>query len=150
MPIVRESDFVRKRHHLSFKHAYKMKLLLLIVITLSILAYSKQNVDKVNVTSIDQLAGEWQWESTCGGIIENCAYSSGTNYAVIDFGSNGKYIELRNGTVYMEANYVVIKTTDTSGILKFNNKSYENSVSIVNGQLEITRGELTDTYLKIQ
>lgn len=127
-----------------------MKIFILITLAFSILACSKQNEDKIDETGIDQVTGEWQWVSTCGGIIQNCTYSSDTNYAVIHFGSNGKYMELHNGTVYMEANYVVIKTTDTTGTLKFNNKSYENSISIVNEQLEITRGELTATYLKIQ
>lgn len=127
-----------------------MKYLLFVILVISILACKKQNEDKVNITSIDQLTGAWQWVSTCGGIIENCAYASDTIYAVIHFGSNGRYVELHNGTVYMEANYVVIKTNETSGTLKFNNKNYQNPVSIVNGQLEISRGELTDTYFKIQ
>lgn len=127
-----------------------MKFLLLIVLALSILAFSKQHEDKIDVTRIDQVIGEWQWVSTCGGITKNYTYSSDTNYAVIQFGSNGKYMELHNGTVYTEANYVVMKTSDTTGTLKFNNKSYEYSISIMNGQLEITKGELTDTYFRIQ
>lgn len=127
-----------------------MKFLLVIAFAFSILAFSQQNENKVKVTSIDLVTGEWKWVSTSSGIIENCEYSSDDHYAVIDFGSNGKYVELHNGTVFMEANYVVLKTNETSGTLKFNNKNYERSVRRVNNQLEITRGELTDTYIKIQ
>jgi hypothetical protein len=126
-----------------------MKVLLLIVLALSILSCSKQKDDNPNITNISQLTGEWQWVSTCGGIVENCSYSSDNNYAVIAFGSNGKYVELHNGTVYMEANYIIVKIDETSGTLRFNSYKYENSVRIVNNQLEIGRGELVDTYKKL-
>lgn len=127
----------------------KMRLLLLVLMSLCILSCSKQNEDKMDVTNIDQLTGEWKWVSTCGGIIENCSYSSDTNYAVIGFGSNGKFVELHNGTVYMEADYIVVKINETSGRLRFNSQKYENILSIVNNQLEIGRGEIVDTYKKI-
>jgi len=126
-----------------------MKLLLLIVLMLSILSCSKQKDDNPNITSINQLTGQWQWVSTCGGIVENCSYASDTHYAVIDFGSNGKYVELHNGTVYLEANYIIVKINETSGTLRFNSYKYENSVRIVNNQLEIGRGELVDNYKKL-
>lgn len=126
-----------------------MKLLFAIILTLSIIGCTKQNEDKMDVTSIDQVSGEWQWISTCGGIIQNCTYSSDSNYAIIDLGSNGKYVELHNGTVYREANYCIVKINETSGTLRFNNNKYESPVKIVNNQLEIVRGELIDTYQKI-
>jgi hypothetical protein len=126
-----------------------MKLLLVILLTLSMIGCAKQNEDKMDVTSIDQVAGEWQWVSTCGGIINSCSYASETNYAVIDLGSNGKFVELHNGTVYKEADYVIVKVNETSGTLRFNNIKYESSVRIVNNHLEISRGELVDTYQKI-
>lgn len=126
-----------------------MKQLLLILLALSMAGCSKQNEDKIELTSIDQVTGEWQWVSTCGGLIENCAYSSGDHYAVIVFGSNGKFVELHNGTVYKEADYLVVKINKTSGTLRFNNSKYESPVRIVNNLLEISRGELVDTYQKI-
>jgi hypothetical protein len=126
-----------------------MKLLLLVLLTISIISCTKQNEDKMNVTSIGQVTGEWQWISTCGGIDENCIYSSDTNYAIIDFGSNGKFVELHNGTVYMEADYIIIESNETSGRLRFSSQKYERSVSLVNNHLEIGRGELVDTYKKI-
>jgi len=121
----------------------------MIGLVVSILGCSKQAEDKLDVTNIDQITGEWQWISTCGGIIENCSYSSDTNYAVVDFGSNGKFVELHNGTVYMEADYIIIKSNETTGRLRFNSQKYESRLSIVNNQLEIHRGELIDTYKKI-
>ncbi|MDO9256394.1 MAG: hypothetical protein Q7U54_12835 [Bacteroidales bacterium] len=126
-----------------------MKLLLLVLFAFSIVSCAKQNEDKVNVTTLGQITGEWQWLSTCGGIVENCTYSSDTNYAVIDFGSNSKYVELHNGIVYMEADYIIIKGNETSGRIRFSGQKYESTVSIVNNQLEIGRGELVDTYKKI-
>jgi hypothetical protein len=126
-----------------------MKLLLLVLLTFSIVSCAKQNEDKVKITTIGQITGEWQWISTCGGIVENCIFKSDTNYAVIDFGSTGKFVELHNGTVYMEADYIIIKENETSGRLRFSGQKYESTVSIVNNQLEIGRGELVDTYKKI-
>ncbi len=126
-----------------------MKLLLLVLLSFSIVSCAKQNEEIIKVKSIGQITGEWQWVSTCGGIVENCVYASETNNAVIVFGSNGKYVELHNGTVYMEADYIVIKVNETSGRLRFTGQKYESTVSIVNNKLEIGRGELVDTYKKI-
>jgi len=126
-----------------------MKLLLLVLLMFSLVSCTKQNEDKMNVTSIGQISGEWQWISTCGGIVESCNYASDTTYAVIDFGSNGKYVELHNGTVYMEADYSITKANEVSGSLRFTGQKYESTFSIVNNQLEIGRGELVDTYKKI-
>lgn len=117
---------------------------------MSILACSKQGDDKMDITSIDQVTGEWQWLSTCGGIIENCTYASDTNFAVIDFGPSGKYVELHNGAVYLEADYIVVKTDETTGTLRFNSYKTERFLKIVNNQLEISRGELVDTYKKLK
>jgi len=126
-----------------------MKLKLLFLLMFSIISCAKQNEDKMNVKTIGQITGEWQWLSTCGGIVENCVYASDTNYAVIDFGSNGKFVELHNGTVYMEADYIIIEANETSGRLRFSSQKYERTVSIVNNKLEIGRGELVDSYKKI-
>lgn len=126
-----------------------MKLLLLVLLSFSIVSCAKQNEENIKVKSISQITGEWQWVSTCGGIVENCVYASETNNAVIDFGSNGKFVELHNGTVYMEADYIVIKVNETSGRLRFTGQKYESTVSIINNKLEIGRGELVDTYKKI-
>lgn len=126
-----------------------MKLLLLVLLSFSIVSCAKQSEENIKVKSISQITGEWQWVSTCGGIVENCVYASETNNAVIDFGSNGKFVELHNGTVYMEADYIVIKVNETSGRLRFTGQKYESTVSIINNKLEIGRGELVDTYKKI-
>ena len=126
-----------------------MKSLILFTLVIALFACAKSKDDNPNISGIDQLTGEWQWVSTCGGIVENCTYSSDTNYAVIDFGSNGKFVELHNGTVYMEADYIVVKTSETSARLRYSSQKYESALSIVNNHLAISRGELVDTYKKI-
>ena len=131
------------------KNWFTMKILILFILVIALFACSKSKDDNPGISGIDQLTGEWQWVSTCGGIVENCTYSSDTNYAVIDFGANGKFVELHNGTVYMEADYILVKTTETSARLRFSSQKYETTLSIVNNQLEISRGELVDTYNKI-
>lgn len=126
-----------------------MKSLMLSFLVIALFACTKSKDDKPKISGIDQLTGEWQWVSTCGGIVENCSYSSDTNYAVIDFGSNGKFVELHNGTVYMEADYIIVKNSETSARLRFSSQKYESTLSLVNNHLEIGRGELVDTYNKI-
>lgn len=127
-----------------------MRLFLLIVLTACLHACSKQNEEYLYVNSIDQLNGEWRWESTCGGFVGGCGYPSNSNYAVIIFCSNGKFIEKHNDTVYLQADFVLRRINDVTGTIRFNSEKYENSVSIVNNRLEIGRGELLDTYKKIR
>ncbi|MEI6059494.1 MAG: hypothetical protein WCR72_02245 [Bacteroidota bacterium] len=45
------------------------------------------------VTSMDQLQGEWQWVSTCGGIVQGCIYPSSGHFETIVFSRDGNYVE---------------------------------------------------------
>jgi len=127
-----------------------MKSVIFILLIVSLLACSKQDNDNVNVTVMDQLNGSWEWVSTCGGLIQTCAYSSSEHYAVISFGSNGKYVEYWNDTIYLEANYSITQINDSSAMLRINSNKYESPVTVVNNQLEIGLGELVVTYKKIK
>jgi hypothetical protein len=126
------------------------KPLKLFVLLLGILACSKQNDDNLTVTSLDQLRGEWEWVSTCGGLTPDCTYSSASNHAEILFSLNGIFVEKHNDTICQQTHYTVIKINETSGTLILDNKEYQSPIRIVNNQLEIRRGELADTYKKIK
>jgi hypothetical protein len=103
----------------------------------------------VNVTSIDQIKGRWKWESTCGGIIYQCNFSSKTVYASIEFTNDLKFIETHNDTVYLKTNYSITKYDDTFGTIVLENPAISLPVAIIDNKLLITRGELTDSYYKI-
>jgi len=114
--------------------------------------------DSMSITSLDKITGIWKWESTCGGLINSCGYSSESHYAEIKFTLENKLIETHNDTTYLTANYTV-KTSDNSvGILALVNiesnsiisDSIQYSISIKNDELFITRGELLDTYKKVK
>lgn len=124
-----------------------MKSLVLLLL-ICIVSCSKKDNDLANITSIDQLNGTWEWESTCGGITGECANTSNAHYAAIEFTTDGKYIERHNDTIYLQTDYNLIKTNNTSGKLILDNNRYQSSVSVVNNQLEIVRGDLIDTYSK--
>jgi hypothetical protein len=134
---------------IKFLKLYKMKPFILLTLFTLLLACSKQNDDDLNVSNINQLRGEWKWVSTCGGFVQGCTYSSSSNYAVILFSSNGGFLELHNDAIYQKTNYYVNKTNETSGTLILENEEYQRPLRIVNHLLEIQRGELTDTYKKI-
>lgn len=127
-----------------------MKPYIFILLIISLLSCSKQEDENFNVTGIDQLKGEWEWISTCGGFVPSCGYASEAHYSVINFGVNGYYTEWWNDTIYLEAKYSITKISDTSALLRINSNKYESPITIVNNQLEIGLGELVVTYKKIK
>jgi hypothetical protein len=123
-----------------------MKILSFAIITIIVSGCS----DKINVTSIDQIPGKWQWESTCGGIVYECTYSSKSTFAKIEFTSNGRYIEKHNDTIYLQTNYSISKYDDMMGTLILENPSDSRPITILDNRLLISRGELMDRYIKIK
>ena len=104
----------------------------------------------VDVVSIDQIPGLWQWESTCGGIAYECTFSSKTETATIEFTEQGKYTEIHNGITFRESDYTLEKYDDMYGTLILQNPYTSRPVTIMNNRLLITRGELMDTYYKVK
>lgn len=116
---------------------------------------SQKSEDEIIVTSLDQINGTWEWESTCGGFVGTCGYSSISHYAMIEFTSNSQFIETHNDTVYFTAHFDLIKTDSPSGFLVFHKKESEDvlskiPISIINNKLCISYGELYSTYKKIK
>jgi hypothetical protein len=124
----------------------RMRLAGLILIVLS--AFSCNKI--IDVSSIDQIPGKWQWESTCGGIEYECEYSSKSNKATIEFTNGGEYVEIHNGTVFLETKYTIQKFDDSMGSLILENPAVSRPITILNNRLLITRGELMDSYYKIK
>jgi len=110
------------------------------------------------ITNLDQITGVWRWKSTCGGIVNSCAYSSDSHYAEIKFTQENKIIETHNNAIYLTANYTIKTSDNSSGILTLVNiesnsiisESIQYSISLKNDELFIARGELLDTYKKIK
>jgi hypothetical protein len=119
-----------------------------ILVMIFICACNKDDI--LEVTSIDQVPGKWEWESTCGGITYNCTYSSKSNHASIEFATGNKYTELHNDTIYLQTNYTISKVDDTFGTLILDKPNTTLPITILNNRLLITRGELMDSYLKIK
>jgi hypothetical protein len=129
-----------------------MKTISIVIFLFCIISCSKVNDSKV--LNLDQLNGTWTWESTCGGLINDCGYSSSAHYANIQFIDNGRIVEMHNDTIFLTANFSILKNDDSSGVLILNNiisnsvvsEHLERSISISNNELQIVRGELIDTY----
>ena len=131
-----------------------MKTLSIFIFLLCIISCSKVNDNKV--LNLDQLDGTWKWESTCGGLINSCAYSSSLHYANIEFTGEGRIVEMHNDTIFLTAIFSILKNDNSSGMLILNNiisnsvlsEHLERSISISNNELQIIRGELIDMYKK--
>lgn len=119
----------------------------LIVVLVLIFGCTKK---PISVTSIDQLPGKWKWESTCGGGILGCTFSSKSKYAAIEFTSDLKYIETHNDTIYLQSKYSVSKYDETFGTLVLENPPLSLSIAVVDNKLLITRGDLIESYYKIK
>lgn len=122
-----------------------MKTSIILVSVIFMISCSKK--DENITTNLDQLNGTWKWESTCGGFTGGCANSSSSNYATIEFSSNGNYIEKHNDTIYQQGSYNVIKSNATSGKLVLDN-TVTRTISIDYNHIVINRGDLIDTYIK--
>ena len=105
---------------------------------------------EIIVTSISQMPGTWRWESTCGGVVDTCFYRTGSKFATIEFRSDGKYVEKRNDTLYLQTNYTIINSDDTFGTLILESPSVSYPITIMNNMLLITRGDYWDGYRKIK
>jgi hypothetical protein len=123
-----------------------MKTIGILIIMIFIVGCSKE----IEVTSIDQIPGIWKWEYTCGGILNNCEYSSKAHFAKIEFSSDGRYIEKHNDTIYIQTNYSIVNIDYTFGTLILENPALSVPITILNNRLLITRGELLDNYRKIK
>jgi hypothetical protein len=111
---------------------------------------SCSNKKYADVNSIDQIPGKWKWESTCGGIVYDCTVPTKTVFATIEFGSDGKYIEKHNDTIYLQTDYIIVKYDNVFGTLELQNSTISRPITIINNRLLITRGELADSYLKMR
>ena len=123
-----------------------MKTICFIIILILIISCTK----KIEVTSIDQIPGKWNWESTCGGYIDTCEYSSKYHYASVEFTSGGNYIEKHNDTIYLQSGYSVIKYDITFGTLTLDKYNISRPVTVLNNRLLISRGDKQDSYIKIK
>ena len=105
----------------------------------------------IEVTSVDQIPGTWRWESTCGGDIDyTCVNGSKSNYATIEFRSDGVYLEKHMDTVFLQTNYSILKSDDMFGTLILENPSDSRPVTVLNNLLIIQRGTFEDSYSKIK
>jgi len=107
----------------------------------------------IEVSSVDDIPGTWRWLSTCGGDGDNdysCINASDANYALIEFRSDGKYIEKHMDTVYLQTNYSIFKIDDLFGTLILEDPPVNLPVTVINNKLIIQRGAFEDTYEKIK
>jgi len=113
-----------------------------------------KNKDFIPVRSLDQIAGIWKWESTCGGLILNCSYPSELNHSALVFTSNGEYVEYFNDTISIQTVYSIEKTDDTHGTLilggSYHNLYYSLPISIDNNYIGINWGEMQKSYIRIK
>jgi hypothetical protein len=121
------------------------------VLFLSIILFVLFSCKKeIIVTSISQMPGTWRWESTCGGVVDTCFYRTKDIYATIEFRSDGKYVEKRNDTLYLQTNYTIINSDETFGTLILESPSVSYPITIMNNMLLVTRGNYWDGYRKIK
>ena len=105
----------------------------------------------IEVTSIDQIPGTWRWESTCGGDVDyTCVNASKSNYATIEFRSDGVYVEKHMDTLFLQTNYSILKSDDMFGTLVLENPAVSRPLTILNNELIIQRGDYEDIYTKIK
>lgn len=124
-------------------------LILLFVIT------SCEKDDFIQISSLDQIQGLWEWESTCGGIIPTCGYPSDSNYKSIEFTDDYQFIEKHNDTIYFSSTYSISKNSMTDGRLIIIKTGTSDTLSnrpinLIDNRLMLSAGEILVTYKKIK
>ena len=132
-----------------------MKFKAVLFVLFAIYSCTKLNDDFIKVSSLDQIQGIWQWESTCGGIIYTCGYPSDFHFQSIEFTNDNYFIEKHNDTLYFSAPYRISKTNDTAGRLIIyetgtNDTLSDRYISLEDSRLRINTGELVESYRKIK
>ncbi|MCK5066439.1 MAG: hypothetical protein KAR16_03325 [Bacteroidales bacterium] len=126
-----------------------------IIILFAISSCTKGDDDFIIVSSLDQIQGLWEWESTCGGLIFTCGYPSDSNFQSIEFTSDHYFVEKHNDTLYFSAPYAISKTNNTDGRLIIYEVGTSDTLSnrpinLVDNRLIISAGELAFSYKKIK
>lgn len=131
-----------------YKNKLKMKIIRVIILVIVIAGCKKE----IEVTSVRDIPGLWKWEYTCGepGDDYECITGSKTNYATINFGNEGLYIEKHNDTVFLETNYSLVNYDDIFGTLILEDPPEHRPVTVMDNRLLITRGIFLDSYIKIR
>jgi hypothetical protein len=125
----------------------RFTLLFLSILLLLLFACKKEII----VTSIDQVPGTWQWESHCGGgDLDTCIYRSDTEYATIEFKTDGKYLEKHNDTIFLQSTYHLINLDGTFGTLIIDSPYRSYPITIMDNMLLITKADYMDSYRKIK
>ena len=135
-----------------------MKTIKILLILIFILSVAISCDDTGKVTNIDQIQGIWNWESTCGGLINSCGYPSNTMYVRIEFSNKGQYAEIHNDTIQLTETYAIRKIDTASGFLILKDivskgsfpDSIVNPILINDNELLVCRGELIDSFKKIK
>ena len=132
-----------------------MKPVKLFIFLLLITSCTERGDNTLKVTSLDQIYGTWEWESTCGGLIYNCAYPSKTNYKEIEFSEFSQYLERRNDTLSLSATYYIVRSDNVSGTLFLiktgsNDILSQSYIWISDNRMIISAGELGISYKKIK
>jgi len=130
-----------------------MKLIKILIFLIVITSCKKD--DFIQVSSLDQIQGLWEWESTCGGIIPTCAYPSDSIYQSIEFTDDYQFIEKHNGSIYFSASYAISKNSLTNGSLILIQTGTSDTlsnrpISLIDNRLMISAGEIGITYKKIE
>ena len=132
-----------------------MKLIKFLIFLFVITSCSKDKDEFIHVSSLDQIQGLWEWESTCGGIIATCGYPSDSNYQSIEFLDDYQFIEKHNDTIYFSSTYAISKNNATEGSLIIIKTGTSDTLSnrpirLIDNRLMISAGELSITYKKIE
>lgn len=124
------------------------------LVIMMIMFYTASCGEKVlDVSSVDEIPGTWRWRSTCGGEGDNdytCINASESEYATIEFRSDGTYIEKHMDTLYLQTKYTILKIDDFFATLTLENPPVNRPVTVINNKLMIQRGTFEDTYEKIR
>ncbi len=130
--------------------------ILLFTITLLFISCSKEKEEELKITSIDQVNGIFQWESTCGGYSGGCGYASTEHYGEFIFSTTGQFTEKFNDSIYLTAEYSIVKVDEKNGSLMLYNiisnidtaKIVQYSMTILNNKLCLMRGDIFYTFHK--
>jgi len=80
-----------------------MNRLLLCVLALAAISYS---CEKNSVAVLQNLEGEWQWISTCGGLYPDCNTPESTGYSIrIVYSADSYYSYYQNDTLKLKVKY---------------------------------------------
>ncbi|MBU2940476.1 hypothetical protein KO494_13090 [Lacinutrix sp. C3R15] len=98
------------------------------------------------------ITGKWNMVSSCGGIADDCWYSTGDYTKMVEFKNNLEYVEKINNIIEVESTYLITDTLFIANRAIFKIEfgfDYTSEFTFISDTLSIVRGDYWENHIRV-